>query len=468
MKQATSQGVSGRSRAEPLAGRSSTCTRAAASLALLVVVAGCAARTVTPAPVTTPRHPDFVFPALPEGSRPEVSELIQRGWQYLQGGDLRNAERDFRSALQQSPQPESPETALAYLDLARRDADDALGRFDRALSVAPAYVPALIGRGQALMELEREGEALASFEAALRADPSLTDLQGRVAVLRLSATQDLLARATAAVESGRWDAARVAYEQAIAASPDSPFLYRDLASVELRAGRPDAAAEQARRAIELDPADARAHVLLGQVLDQQGDAPAALAAYEKARSLDRSSVPPATLEAAREKAAALKLPAEYRAIAASPQVTRAELAALIGVRLAPLVAQARPRQVVITDVRGHWAQPWIGSVVQAGIMDTQANYNFDPSAVVRRGDLARTVSRVLSLIAALHPERAGKWQNARIEVSDVPPAHLSYPAVSMAAASGVMPVEDATFGLLRAVTGAEATEVIGRLEALAR
>jgi tetratricopeptide (TPR) repeat protein len=448
--------------------RPSTWTRAAAALAILVLMAGCAARTVTPAPVTTPRHPDFVFPALPEGSAPEVSELIQRGWQFLQGGDLRNAERDFRSALKQSPQAESPEAALAYLDLARGNADDALGRFDRALSVAPAYVPALIGRGQALMDLQREGEALASFEAAVKADPSLTDLQARVAVLRLSATQDLLARATAAVEAGKWDAARVAYQQAIAASPDSPFLYRDLASVELRDGRPDTAAEQARRAIELDPTDARAYALLGQVLDQQGDAAAALAAYEKARSLDFSSVPPATLEAARERAAVLTLPAEYRAIATSAQVTRAEVAALIGVRLAPLVAQARPRQVVITDVRGHWAQPWIGSVVQAGIMDTQANYTFDPSAVVRRGDLARTVSRVLSLIAALHPERAGQWQNARVEVSDVAPTHLSYPAVSMAAASGVMPLENATFGLLRAVTGAEGTEVIGRLEALAR
>ncbi len=446
----------------------SSWSRVAGLAAILALGAGCAARTVTPAPVTTPRHPDFVFPALPEGSPPQLEALMQRGWQFLQGGDLRNAEREFRSAIKQSPQAESPETALAYLELARRNADEALGGFDRALALAPTYVPALIGRGQALMELEREGDALASFEAALRADPSLTDLQARVAVLRLSATQDLLARATAAVEAGRWDAARLAYQQASAASPDSPFLYRDLAAMELKAGRPDLAAEQARRAIELDPTDGRAHAVLGQVLEQGGDAAGALAAYEKARSLDPSSVPEATLAAARERAAVLKLPAEYRAIPGNPQVTRADVAALIGVRLAPLVAQARPRQVVITDVRGHWAQPWIQSVVQAGIMDTQANYAFDPSGVVRRGDMARTVSRVLSLIAALHPERAGRWQSARVEVADVAPTHLSYPAVSMAAASGVMPLENATFGLLRPVSGAEAAEIVERLEALAR
>ena len=38
----------------------------------------------------------------------------------------------------------------------------------------------------------------------------------------------------------------------------------------------------------------------------------------------------------------------------------------------------------------------------------------------------------------------------------------------MAVASGVMPLTNGNFELLRAVTGAEAMEIIGRLEALAR
>jgi hypothetical protein len=170
----------------------------------------------------------------------------------------------------------------------------------------------------------------------------------------------------------------------------------------------------------------------------------------------------------RDRVAALGLPPEYGAIASASAVTRADVAALIGVRLETLVSQARPRPVVITDIRGHWAQPWITTVVQAGIMDALANYQFDPAAVVRRGDLARTVSRVLSLIAALRPDGSRTWQNARIPVSDVDPTHLSYPAVSMAAASGVMPLDNGAFDLLRPVSGAEAADVVGRLQALAR
>ena len=63
-------------------------------------------------------------------------------------------------------------------------------------------MPALVGRGQALLELQRDGDALASFEAALKADPSLTNLQGRIDVLRFRAVQDNLARAKAATRRG--------------------------------------------------------------------------------------------------------------------------------------------------------------------------------------------------------------------------------------------------------------------------
>jgi hypothetical protein len=45
---------------------------------------------------------------------------------------------------------------------------------------------------------------------------------------------------------------------------------------------------------------------------------------------------------------------------------------------------------------------------------------------------------------------------------------LSYPAVSAAVASGVMPLNGGNFELLRGVTGAEAMDIINRLEALAR
>ena len=78
------------------------------------------------------------------------------------------------------------------------------------------------------------------------------------------------------------------------------------------------------------------------------------------------------------------------------------------------------------------------------------------------------MSRLLTLIASVKPELAKKWQGARVAINDVAATHLSYPAVSAAVASGVMPLSTATSSCCAAVSGAEAMDIISRLEALAR
>jgi tetratricopeptide (TPR) repeat protein len=440
-----------------------------ALLALVAFVSGCAARTVMPPAPVTPRYPDFRYPNVPDGAESIQVTRIERGWRYLQADNQRNAEREFEAALKLQPSFHPASTGLGYLELARRQAQDAVAHFDRALEADATYAPALVGRGRALLELGRDGEALASFEAAVNADPSLSDLQSRIQVLRFRAVQENLARAKAASDAGRWAEARAAYTQAIAASPESAFLYRDLGHVERKAGEQAVALEQFRKAVALDPQDAVSYAQIAGILEEQGDIVGALAAYDKAASIDPDEVSPEHIRKLRDAEALSKMPPEYRAIPSSETATRGELAALIGVRLAPLLERTQQRQVVVTDVRTHWAQDWITGVVRAGIMDTQPNYTFQPNARVRRGDLAQTVARVLTLIGVTKPAVSKTWQGAKQKIADVPAGHLSYPFVSVAVASGVMPLsENGTFQLLRPVTGAEIVEVVSRLEALAK
>lgn len=433
----------------------------------LVVVSACAPK-APPALVGAPKHPDFMFPIVPPDAASAQAVRVDRGWTYLQLDDFRNADREFANALKEQPSFHPAQTGLGYVALARGNEKDAATRFELALEAEPVYVPALVGRGRALLELDRPGDALASFEAALAQDASLTDLRSRVDVLRFRATQDMLARAKVAAEARRWDEATAAYQQAIAASPESAFLYRDLANVERQAGQLANAIDHYRRAVQLDATDAKSLAAIGEILEKQGDDLGALAAYERAATIEPADVPPAAIPRLRASVALAKLPAEYRAIPGEESLTRAHIAALVGVRLEPLLARARPQQVIITDLRGHWAQPWIAPVVRSGVMETLPNYEFEPSRLVRRGELANTVSRLLSLIAVVKPDLAKKWLAARLTINDVPSTHLSYPAVSVAVASGVMPLTNGNFDLLRPVTGAEAMEIIGRLEALAR
>jgi tetratricopeptide (TPR) repeat protein len=433
----------------------------------LLVVSACAPKAPPPVP-GAPKHPDYMFPIMPPGVAADQASRVDRGWTYLQLDDFRNAEREFVSALKQQPSFHPAEAGLAYLALARGNDKDAATRFERALEAEPAYVPALVGRGQALLELDRPGDALASFEAALATDASLTELRTRVDVLRFRATQDMLTRAKTAAEARRWEDAKTAYRQAIAASPESAFLYRDLAGVERQAGQLADALEHYRRAVQLDAADAKSLAAIGDILEKQGDELGALAAYERAVAIEPADVPAGAIARLKASVALAKLPEEYRAIPGEMSVTRAHIAALVGVRLQALLARARPQPVIITDLRGNWAQQWITPVVRSGVMQTLPNYEFEPSRRVRRGDLATVVSRLLSLVGVVKPELAKKWQAARLAINDVPPGHLSYPEVSIAVASGVMPLTAGNFELLRSVTGDEAMEIIGRLEALAR
>jgi hypothetical protein len=195
----------------------------------------------------------------------------------------------------------------------------------------------------------------------------------------------------------------------------------------------------------------------------------AVEAYTKAQAIEPAEETAARLAKARSGAELARLPEPYRAIATAPQLTRADLAALIGVRLAPLLASAPTQQVVVlTDARSHWAARWIMAVVKAGVMEPFPNHTFQPRAVVRRLDMAQVLSRVLRLVAAARPDLERQWAAASPRIGDLPPTHMGYPAAATVVASGVMTLSDGLFRPSRVVTGAEAVEAVGRVEGLIR
>ena len=437
---------------------------------LLATEVACAPK-LAPAPeVGTPKYPEFTAPAVPAALADTPAAASEdRGWRFLQAGDLKNAEHEFAAALEATPGFFPASAGLGFVELARKDPKAAVPLFDQALAADKQYVPALVGRGQALAALERNDEALTAFEAAVAADPTLADVKRRIEVLKFRRLQEDLAAARKAAHDGRLDDAERAYRGAIDASPDSPFLYRELAGVERQKGEADAALDHFRKAAALDSTDAASLVSIGDLLAAGHDYQGAARAYTDAFALEPSPALEAKVHAARDQLEALGMPAEYRAIADAPQVTRADLAALIGVRLGALLASSPQRDaVLITDVRRHWAAAWIMAVARAGVMEPYANHAFQPETPVRRIDLAQVVNRLLERIVAAAPARAHPWLTARLSFPDLEPSHLAYPAASAAVAAGVLAANaDHGFEPSRMVTGKEAVEAIGRLEALA-
>ena len=441
--------------------------------AALFVVCACAPKVVPVPVVTAPKYPEFREPAVPAAlAGGPAAQSHARGWAFLQTGDLKTAERDFADALKTTPAFYPAETSLGYVELARKDAKAALPHFDRSLELNPQHgdISTFIGRAESLLALGREADALAAFEAAVAADPSQTELARRVEVLKFRGVEQGLARAREAARAGRLDEAIAAYTTAISSSPDSPFLYRELAAIERQKGNVDGALTDFRKAVSLDPTDAKSLAQIGDILEGGGDFAGAEKAYVDALGVEPNAEVEKRLDDLRARSALARLPAEYRAIDQSAQITRADLAALIGIRLGSLLQGGRRSgdAALITDVRNNWAATWIMSVARAGVMDPFANHAFQPRTVVRRTDLAQAVGRLLGRVAAQNPARAKSWESARLKFSDLSPSHLAYPAASMAVAAGVLKTAgENSFQPSRPVTGAEAIEAIGKIEALA-
>ena len=439
-------------------------------LGTAIALGACAGRAAVPPSVpTVARYPDFVYPAVPASlQRASGVERIDLAWRFLQSGDTRNAARDFEAALKINPQLYPARAGEGYVALARGDHERALAAFDAALRPARDYVPALIGRGQTLLAMKRDVDALAAFEAALAADSSLADVRRRVDVLRFRTMEQIIDSARTEASAGRLDRARAAYERAIELSPDSSFLYRELAGVERRQGDNARAGQHFARAIELDPSDTAALIAMADLLADQQEYQAADAAYRKAAALDPSPELTAKIAALAERMRESAFSPEFRAISASAAATRGELAALIGVRLERFIDAAPQQQVVITDAAGHWAGDWIMRVARAGVMDPFENHTFQPGLGIRRGDLATAVRRVLMMASATNPVLRTRLAE-QPPIADMPASHLVYPAAAAVVAVGVMPLVDGMrFEVNRPVTGAEAVDVINRLQALLR
>ena len=435
-------------------------------LGVLVTAAACAPK-APPAVVSAPRFPEFLQPPVPSAAPPAVVADLSIAWNQLQSGNTGGADRTYARVLKMAPETAAALAGQGYVALARRDAERAVSRFDEALTLAPSLAAALLGKGQALLELERHADALASFEAAQQADPQLA-LAPRIETLRFRVVEDSVARARDLATRQQWDAARAAYEAAIRVSPDSAVLYRELAGVERRAGFSPEADAHLGRALELDPQDRATQIQLAETREEAGDFDGAIASYEAALKLEPSVELEARLARARERADLARLPEQFQSLSSKPEAARADLAAALALRVPGLLARAPSRATpVITDLRGHWARPWIVATLRAGVLEAYPNHTFQPGARVPRAELAQAVRRTLELLASQGDRRADAWQHATPQFVDVPPVHPAYAAVAQATASGVLEAPGGEFAPTRSVSGQEVLEAVSRLQRLA-
>ena len=439
----------------------------------MVILAGAGACVVTPPPavVTAPKYPDFpalVVPA-PLKPPPDIATRHDEAWRRLQSGDLGGARRDYTAILEREPSFYPAAAGLGYVALASHDYKEAAAEFDAVLQADGRYRPALDGRADAAVAAGDDTAAIAALQAVLKVDPANEAVRNRLEVVRFRQVQHEIDAARRSREAGRLDEAQATLESALAAAPPGAVIFRELALVALAKGDLAAAEDHARQAIKADPSDAESWAALGGVLDKAARSREAAEAYDKAFSLDPRPAWRDRRDALRTRADDEAEPKAFRDIASAATVTRADVAAMIGIRL-PDVLSHSPRRVTVvaTDARGHWAATWILQVTQAGVMDVFPNHTFQPESLVKRGTLAEVVSRLLTALSSERGTDLSRWKAVAPPFADVPGGSPAYAAAALSVACGAMTAAGGRFDSTQPATGAELVAAIARLQQLSR
>ncbi len=409
----------------------------------------------TPAP-PIPEGEDYVYPLPPPG---EVSarerQDLEKAWRRVLAGDER-AIRDYQRILSKRPDLLAAQIGLAYARLRGDQVTAASSAFGAVLAERPDDVPALVGAGSAAFRRGELDEALALYRRALESAPDDPVVRTRAANLKLQVTERHMAAAEVARGSGDDETAAREYQAALDVAPEVAGMRLALAELLLVQGE----GTKAVATLRADPTgDRQVTLRLGAILQGQ-------ARYEEARTVyqDMLARDPSDLEARRGERSAQEAldfrsqPEEFRRIGQASRARRADLAALLAVKVTALARLPPSEPRVAVDISSSWAREHIATVIGLGIMDVYPNHTFEPRATVRRGDLARATSRVL--------RRLGWRRGAGVAPADMRPSHLDHGAVVTVVAAGLMHyAPGGAFEPWRPVTGREAVDVV---EALAR
>jgi tetratricopeptide (TPR) repeat protein len=424
----------------------------ASALALAIstaLVASCAPPPAAPRP---PESGEYLFPSWPAGElRPDQERRIQKAWRSLLAGDPTAADGELQKVLQRDPGLVPAATALAYARLAAGRIAEASRGFEDVLRRRNDYVPAIAGAAQAAQRAGNTETALQLYGRAQSLAPDEPLLRRRLAEVRLQVTEKRVADARSAIQAGHVDQAVAQYRAALEAAPEVAGLRLELATLLADRGDKTGAIE----VLEGDPTQDRQVLLhLGELLVGLKQYDQALDAYRRLLAKDpRDDEALRRSQEVRQAVELLQMPEEYQAIAAAPRISRADLAALLAVKVTALSRVPAGAPKVAIDISGSWAREHIIKALGLDLIDVYPNHTFQPGATVRRGELARAVARVLDLLkSAPAPTPA---------LSDMTPSNLYYAAAARVVAAGLMDLSPSgAFEAWRPVSGQEAVDVI--------
>jgi tetratricopeptide (TPR) repeat protein len=202
---------------------------------------------------------------------------------WRQSAEYHNLFALYTATLQQNPSCWMAHYNLGIVLSEKREADQAIDHYRRAVDLRPDYAEAHYNLGRLLVEKGQLDDAIAHYERAAAINPADAEARNNLGVtlFGIGRADDAIAHyqkaleirpdyaeascnlASALIANGDFDGAIARYTVCLAAIPDQEEARYNLASALLRKGRIDEAIIQYQKVLQVHPDSADAHANLG-------------------------------------------------------------------------------------------------------------------------------------------------------------------------------------------------------------
>ncbi|MBV8215018.1 MAG: tetratricopeptide repeat protein [Verrucomicrobia bacterium] len=163
---------------------------------------------------------------------------------YAQSQIYKNVETVWQTTISKNPTAWMAHNNLGAVLLKKKQLEDAIDHFNKAIEIKPDEASAFTNLGNALLQKGELGEAIFQYQKAVELKPAAAGLHYNLA-------NALLAR-------GEVDDAIAEYESTLAINPNYADAHNNLGAVLLQQGKLDQAIDHYQKALEINPKDVRA------------------------------------------------------------------------------------------------------------------------------------------------------------------------------------------------------------------
>lgn len=206
----------------------------------------------------------------------QARDFVRFGIKAYRQGFADLAERSLRRAVKASPEDAHVHVTLGEVMYWRGRLVEAQRSFQSALKLEPANPAALLGTAATLHSQGSESDAIYFYLSYLNEEPE--DVRA------------MLSLAAAFQVTGQYDAAIEMFERGISLQPDNADIHGQYGRALYELGREDEAADHLRRAARLSSEDTEVYRALGLILEGEKRLDEARLQYERAIQIDPLNV----------------------------------------------------------------------------------------------------------------------------------------------------------------------------------